>query len=85
MESNKNSGSDVLDSSLSRESKSSIETFVLLDIANNVLPEHSKMSALPEEISAKVVLGTALSIDNEYTVVFYSQVNLRMSCFKYIG
>ena len=72
MASTKNSGNNVFDSSLSKESKSSIVTSKLLEIANNVLPEHSKISALPEEISVKVVFGTPLSKDKEYTVVFLS-------------
>ena len=65
IESRRKPGNKVLASSLSKESKSSIETFKLLEIANKVFPEHSKISALPEAISDKVVLGIPLSIDNE--------------------
>ena len=65
MASTKNADNDVFASSLSRESKSSIDTPKLLEIASNVLPEHSKISAFPDEISAKVVFGTPLSKDNE--------------------
>ena len=34
-------------------------------LTNKVFPEHSKISALPEAISVKVVLGIPLWIDNE--------------------
>lgn len=53
-------GNNVLASSLSKVSNSSIDTFKLLDIANKVLPEQSKMLVLPEAISAKVVFGIPL-------------------------
>ena len=72
MESIKNGGKRVLASSLSSRSKSSIVTPKLLAIARSVFPEHSKMSAFPDAMSAKVVLGTPLSRDKEYTVVFFS-------------
>ena len=45
-----------------------VAAFFASSTANNVFPVHSKMSVLPEAISAKVVLGTPLSKDNEYTV-----------------
>ena len=72
MESHKKPGKRVLASSLSKLSSSSIEICKLFEIANKVLPEHSKISAFPEAISARVVLGTPLSTDSEYTVVFFS-------------
>ena len=34
-------------------------------MANNVFPEHSKISALPEAISVNVDRGIPLLIDNE--------------------
>lgn len=60
-------------SSLSKDRSSSIETSRLLEIANNVLPEHSKISVLPEAISVKVVLGIPQFQESEYTVVFFSE------------